>query len=227
MKLLFFSHTCARTGSELALSHLIHGADRTSLKMAVACGSGGHLSKRFPSDVPVYNYWHALSYADRAFTNEKLAPWIANRLFNGIIRQIHARVRPDAWYINTIVQPSVLALARKLRIPCILHMHEFEFALSLIKTRDIEDLINYPKLIIAVSECTAEVARVLGRRENIEVCYAPLDISEVRSDQEHSRAIRSSLGIPPGAFLLGNVRNSRPSKEPRGICQDSQRDPKA
>src|SRR5882672_322033 len=105
MRLLFFSHTCGRTGSELALHRLISNADRTNTKMAVACGATGELCKTFPRDVRVFHYWHALSLADRAFRNGSPASWFADGVFNGIIRLIHARVRPDAWYINSIVQP--------------------------------------------------------------------------------------------------------------------------
>ena len=137
--------------------------------------------------------------------------WLTNSLFNGIIRLIHERARPDAWYINTIIQPNVLALARDLGIPCILHSHEFEFALSFLKPRDIEDLISYPKLIIAPSQCAREVLRVLGRQKDIEVCHAPVDISKVQSDPMKAAALRRTLNIPPDAFVwaMSGVRDIR------------------
>jgi glycosyltransferase involved in cell wall biosynthesis len=165
----------------------------------------------FPPDVPVFNYWHALSFADRAFQKHSRGLWLTHGLFNGIIRLIHERVRPDAWYINTIVQPGVLALARELGIPCILHTHEFEFALSNLKPGEIEDMISYPKLIIAASQCAAEVFRVLGRRNNIEVCYETVDINQIKSDEEQSLSIRKGLNIPPDAFVwaMSGVRDIR------------------
>jgi glycosyltransferase involved in cell wall biosynthesis len=211
MKLLFFSPFCGRTGSELALYNLISHADRANTPMAIACGTRGSLRRMFPPDVQVFNYWHALSFADRALQKDSRGLWFTNGLFNGIIRLIHERVRPDAWYINTIVQPNVLALARELRIPCILHTHEFEFALSNLKPREIEDMISYPKLIIAASQCAAEVFRVLGRRNNIEVCSGTVDINQIKSDEEQSLSIRKSLNIPPDAFVwaMSGVRDIR------------------
>jgi glycosyltransferase involved in cell wall biosynthesis len=211
MKLLFFSPFCGRTGSELALYNLISHADRTNIRMAIACGTKGSLCRMFPPDVPVFNYWHALSFADRALQKDSRGLRLTNGLFNGIIRLIHERVRPDAWYINTIVQPSVLALARELGIPCILHTHEFECALSQLKPREIEDMISYPKLIIAASQCAAEVFRVLGRRDNIEVCYETVDINQIKSDGEQSLSIRKGLNIPPDAFVwaMSGVRDIR------------------
>lgn len=187
--------------------------------MAVACGARRGLSRAFPHDVRVFNYWHALSFADQAFENGSSGAWLADRVFNGIIRQIHARVRPDAWYINTIVQPKVLALARKLGIPCILHTHEFEIALSLLKPRDIEDLINYPKLIIAASQCAAELLRVLGRRENIEVYPGPIDINRIRIEPGKSEALRQALKIPPDAFVWAMSGIRDPNKNPIGFSR--------
>lgn len=214
MRLLFFFHRCDRTGAELALSHLIHNADRTNIKMAVACGARGTLSKTFPRDVHVFKYWHALSLADRAFQNNKVGPWVANRMFNGIIRTIHERARPDAWYINTIVQPNILALGRELKIPCILHIHEREQMFSHLKPKDIEDLINYPKLIIAASECAADGLRVLGRQDNIEVCYGSINMSGLKTDPRKSDEIRRDLSIPPGAFVWAMSGSRDTNKDP-------------
>lgn len=187
--------------------------------MAVACGATGGLCKTFPRDVRVFNYSHALSFGDRAFKNDSLGLWFTNRAFNGIIRLIHERVRPDAWYVNSIVQPNVLALARELRIPCILHTHELELMLSLLKPRDIECLINYPKLIIAGSQSAAEVMRVLGRRENLEVCYEPIDISRIKIDPQKSMAIRQDLRIPPDAFIWAMSGTRDPNKNPVGFVR--------
>jgi L-malate glycosyltransferase len=214
MRLLFFSPYCGRTGSELALYHLIRAANNTAVKKAVACGAGGGISNAFPSEVSGYRYWHALSFADQAFEKGSLGLGLANRVFNGHIRFIHNRVRPDAWYINTIVQPKVLALARKLDVPCILHTHEFEFALSVLKSEDIENMISYPKLIIAASQCAADVFHTLGRQQNIEICHEPIVLSQIKSDAERSAAIRRSLGIPDGAFVWSMSGTRDPRKDP-------------
>jgi len=219
MKLLFFFHSCGRTGSELALHNLICSADRTKIEMAVACGTRGGLSGTFPSDVSVFNYWHALSLADRAFKSDTLIPWLAHRLLNGIIRLIHSRVRPDAWYVNSLVQPHVLALARKLRIPCILHTHELELMLSPLKSTDIECMINYPKLIIAGSQCAAEILRVLGRRDNIEVCYESIDLRQTKSNPKKSKTIREGLKIPPAAFVWAMSGTRDPNKNPAAFVR--------
>ena len=201
MKLLFFSPYCTQTGSEMVLYHLIQKADRTNIKMAVACGASGVLSKTFPDDV-------------RVFRNYSFPNRFSYRAFKSYIRLIHRSVRPDAWYINTIMQPNIVAFAREFGIPCILHTHELETMLDFLRPEDIECMINYPKLIIAGSECAAEVMRVLGRRENIEVCYEPIDVSRIKSDPQKSIAIRQSLNIPPDAFVWAMSGTRSPNKSP-------------
>lgn len=219
MRLLFFSPRCDRTGAEMVLYHLICNADRTTIKIAVACGATGELSKTFPRDVRVFNYSHALSFGNRVFSDDSLGLGLTNRAFNGIIRLIHERVRPDAWYVNSIVQPNVVALARELKIPCILHTHEQEQMFSALKPNDIENMISYPKVIIAASKCAAEVLQLLGRRKNIEICYGGIDISGIKTDPQKSMAIRQGLKILPDAFVwvMAGIRD--PNKNPVGFVR--------
>jgi glycosyltransferase involved in cell wall biosynthesis len=187
--------------------------------MAVACGARGELSNHFPRDVPVFNYWHALSFANLAFNNSSPGLWFAHTAFNGILRRIHARARPDAWYINTTVQPSVVALARELRIPCILHTHELRFGSPVLRPRDIENMVGYPKLIIAGSTCAADAMRVLGRRDNIEVCCGPIDLSGIRVDLQKSEGIRRDLKIPEGAFVWAMSGTRDHNKNPASFVR--------
>jgi L-malate glycosyltransferase len=187
--------------------------------MAVACGARGGLSNTFPADVRVFNYWHALSLADRAFQGRTFILWIANRVLEGIIWVIHKRFRPDAWYINSIVQPNVVALARRLGVPCILHTHELESMLPPLCPADLDCILHYPKLIIAGSKCAAEVLAVLGRRENVEVCYGSIDVGQFQSDPRKCDTIRQDLKIPPGAFVWAMAGTRDLNKNPVGFVQ--------
>jgi glycosyltransferase involved in cell wall biosynthesis len=219
MRLLFFSPFCGRTGSEMGLYQLIRHADRSDIKMTVACGAKGALSKRFPPDVRVVNYYHALSLAQRAFPSRSLGLWFANFIFDNIIRLIHLRVRPDVWYVNTIVQPRLLALARSLGVPCILHTRELEHIFALLKPGDVEMMISYPKLIIASSQGAANILRVLGRRDNVEVLYTAIDGERFKIDQQESKAIRQGLGIPREAFVWAMSGTRDPNKNPVGFVR--------
>lgn len=227
MKILFFLPRCTRTGSEIALHHLICGADRREIKMAVACGgSTGELFKKFPADVPTFDYTEPLSIAARSLASVyhrayRLAhkkwpplPPLYAAANEGAIKLIHQRVNPDCWYINTLVQPHVLSLARELNVPCILHTHELERMLLPLAPEHIDDLVKYPKLIIANSHAAANVMRVLGRRDNLEVCYAPTEIERVKSSPQERAALRHELGIVGDAFVWAMAGTRDVNKNP-------------
>jgi len=91
--------------------------------------------------------------------------------------------------------------------------------LAFLKPEDVECMINYPKLIIAGSRCAAEVLRVLGRRENIEVCYESIDVSQIRIEPKKSIAIRQDLRIPPEAFVWAMSGTRDPNKNPAGFVR--------
>jgi glycosyltransferase involved in cell wall biosynthesis len=187
--------------------------------MTVACGARGELSKHFPPDVRVINYYYALSLAQRAFASKSFGVWLANFMFDSIIRLIHLRVRPDVWYVNTIVQPRLLALARKLRVPCILHSREHEHMFGLLTPEDVEVMITYPKLIIASSQGAAKILRVLGRHDNVEVFHTSIDLEQIKADQQESKAIRQALRIPDEAFVWAMSGTRDPNKNPVGFVR--------
>jgi len=207
----------------MALYRLICNADRTNLKIAVACGARGELWGTFPRDIQIFNYWHALSLAGWALKQNTPGLWLARSLFNATIRLIHKRFRPDVWYINTIGQPNLVALAREIGVPCIIHTHESESGLYLLKPHELEDMISYPKLIIAASECAAEVFRVLGRRENIQICSGAIDINEAKSEPKRAQTIRQSLDISPDAFVWAMAGSRDPNKNPIGFVRIANR----
>lgn len=193
-KLLFFFAYGHRSGSEVALYEYIRHADRHDIHMGVACWQDGPLIKAFPPDVTTFNYRKDPSLSDEES-----------------IRRIHDEFRPAAWYINTIVQPRIMRLARTLNVPCILHTHELEEPLEVLSPDDLEILTSYPDLIIATSQGAAEVMRVLGRERSIEVCNAPIDIGRIKSTPERALEIRQQIGVGADHFLwvMSGTHNQR------------------
>jgi glycosyltransferase involved in cell wall biosynthesis len=221
-KVLFFSPNFNRTGSEVVLHGLIQHADRSKLKMGVACGGNGALMQQLPPDIPTFNYAanEIKSARDesgfRRFRRSALTSIVhrthqllyqrplSTDQFTTIednIKQIHESFQPDVWYINTIVQPRVLRAACVMGIPCILHTHELEEMLTFLTVADADTLINYPKLVIASSESSASVIRGLGRDQDIEVVYASMEIDRIKSNPERARAIRKELNIGDDVFV--------------------------
>jgi glycosyltransferase involved in cell wall biosynthesis len=61
--------------------------------------------------------------------------------------------------------------------------------------------------------------RILGRRDNIEVCCGPIDISGIRIDANKSERIRQDLKIPASAFVWAMSGTRNHNKNPAGFVR--------
>lgn len=199
MRGLFFALSAARTGSEIALYNFICHADRSAIDMGVACRYDGDLLKDLPSDVAKFVYGHDSSAA-QILTDIAYIKWRGTLDEDRLIAKIHKRYKPDFWYINTIAQPGVLRQARRNNIPCVLHVHEMETVYQTLKEQDVNNIIEYPRLVMACSQAAADVLQVLGRKQ-VEVCQATIEIADIKSDAGRTKAIRNALGAGDDTFL--------------------------
>lgn len=198
-----------RTGSEVALFNLICYAADKGFEMAVGCNQEGELLRELPSNVVVFvnenRHWTRRAYAG-----------LQSRLSgdNGFVSEIHRKFKPDLWYISTIVLPEYLREAQKHDIQCVVHTHEREEMLSHSSEAEVSTLINYPRLIIASSKTAADVLTTLGRRDNLEICYATIDPAKIKCDVNMSRSIRQAAGISDKTFLWTMSGTLDPNKNP-------------
>lgn len=236
MRLLIFLLHGGRSGSEVLLYNLIRHADRRKITMAVACAHEGALLKDLPADVPVFVHSH-LRVVEHARNGAGGARRLYNRALNSIyhrayrqlyekspaplaqtteekITRIHETFEPDAWYVNTLAQPDVLRLARAMNVPVVLHSHELEHMLWPMPPEDVDNIVNYPALVIASSEAAANVLRALGRTDNLEVCHESIEVAQVRSDEEAAREVRKRLGIGEDQFVWLMSGALEPNKNP-------------
>jgi glycosyltransferase involved in cell wall biosynthesis len=202
MKILFFTPSLARTGSEISLYNLICNANRQEIKMAVAVGTEGELSAHLPDDVQLLNY--------NGFKAPSPSPRLSTRLLKKFskttkeyvwLEELARDYEGYIWYVNTICQPQILRQARKFGVPCVLHSHELESMLMGLAENDIADIVEYPKLIIACSKAAEGVLRQLGRKENLEVLYPPIDLKRIVSSPQKSEKVREKLNIDKDTFV--------------------------
>ena len=213
MKVLFFTQSLGRTGSEMMLYNLIRNANRGEFRMAVAAAAEGELLSRLPPDVPrsVYNRADATGLLRRAGRRAARAlsgraeEWLA-----GFAREYEGYV----WYINSLVQPYVLRQARRFGVECVVHSHEMEHMLWEMEEEDARNLVEYPRLVVACSDASADVLRQLGRRGALEVCRETVALQDVVSSAEGARAVRRRLNVDDGTFLWAMSGSIDPNKNP-------------
>jgi glycosyltransferase involved in cell wall biosynthesis len=99
-----------------------------------------------------------------------------------------------------MVIPNFVFEAKKKKIPCILHWHEWEEQLSFFTKEQIRVLVDYPELIIANSQLTKDFLIKLGRTGKIEICYEPVNSIKI-IESEYNKITKSSISIPEDSFV--------------------------
>jgi len=202
-KILFFTPSCRLTGSEIALYNLISNIDRNSFKpVGVISLLEGSLLSKFDREIFTISY--EKHYQGILPLIELLkVKVLKQRKYQHFFIKLHNKLKPDIWYINTIVQPEVLYAAQLLNIPCIVHSHELEQMLTSLTSDYVQLLVSYPKLIISCSNVAKTMLTTLGRRQNIEVCHPSLNTSLIDQyiDINLKTKYRATYALPKDAFI--------------------------
>lgn len=202
-----------RTGSEVGLYNYICHADRQKLRVGVACPGRGELLAHLPADVPVFD----TSAPGPGGLHRRLARKLSLGRLARVEDPVLAASRAygaDAWYVNTIIQPELLRLARRAGVPCVLHTHELEQMLWNLSEEEARDLVEVPKLVVAGSRAAAAVVRQLGRTGAVEVCYETIDSAKINADAGRAAAVRARLGAGEKTFVWAMSGSLDPNKNP-------------
>jgi glycosyltransferase involved in cell wall biosynthesis len=202
-KILFFTPSCRRTGSEIVLYNLISNIDSTKFKaVGVVSHLEGQLLSQFEPDIFTISFEKGYSKILSLIELIRIK-LLKQGFYQQFLIKLHKKLKPDIWYINTIMQPEVLETAQLLNVPCIVHSHELEQMLVNLSDDYIQLLISYPKLIITCSKTAENVLRLLGRNHNIEVCYPGIDTVLLNQyiSLDCKIKFRQKYSLPHNAFI--------------------------
>lgn len=205
MKILFFTPFSRKNGAETALYNIIRNSQH--IDAAIASGQKGELLDLVPKQIPIriynrYGIYHRVRFkVHRRLTGE-----------NYVFRSLAKEFKGHIWYVNTILQAEVIRHARKFGVPCVVHLHEMEQTFAALREDEAHDLVTYPDLIIACSECVASRLRTLGRAENLEVLHEPVVIDDINSSEEGREKVRNLLGVSPNTFVWAMAGYIDPNK---------------
>lgn len=214
IKILFVTTTTKPTGAETTLLNLINNLDRSKFQpLGIVCRFSGQLESQYPSDIPIYSWEKSLTKLTALFRLAK-AKLSGINYYENFLDEIHKSLKPDVWYINSIIQPEAINYAQKQQIPCLVHCHEVEQMLERVEHSDVERLVNYPLGIIACSHTSAQMLKILGRTNNLEVCFPCLDTKKIITDQNQVSKIRELLKIDNKTFVWGMSGSTDYNKNP-------------
>ncbi|MCU0326071.1 MAG: glycosyltransferase family 4 protein [Spirosomaceae bacterium] len=197
MKIFFITPTGGRTGSEMMLWYLLKYI-KGKIRTVIYTRQNGEL---FAQDSP----------ADETFINKtyqgflyKIYEGVYYKLFKQTpeiskIKRIHQSVKPDFWYLNTMMSPDVAELAIALRVKYIVHVHELVTIYDEIRQQQFIEQLQNASLIICCSTIVQKRINQMGYQNTVLLHeYIDTSLIKIKFDREQ---LRSTLGIPRNAFV--------------------------
>ena len=198
MKILFFTPTGARTGSEMVLWYIIKNLAGSHIKTAVYTRQAGELFVRnSPADATyVHKFKRGLPY----YVFEA----IYHRIFGltpeeSYIKRIHRKFKPDIWYFNTITMPQLTHLANKLGVRYVVHVHELLETFDTIRADSFIEMLTKAQMTIGCSGIVVEQLEKMGI-PNVQVVHSFIDTQKIVLQQDRFE-LRRALDIPDDAFV--------------------------
>jgi glycosyltransferase involved in cell wall biosynthesis len=198
LNILFFTPYAGRTGSEMFLWYMFAHVNEDILKASLISECNGELLNQMP---PAIKTFISLKYPN-AFTRIKqiAARFIGFDLYDTHILKINKKIKPDFWYLNTVLMTDKLMLAKTHNIPVIMHFHELTSDYGLVGKQQMQLAVDYSTLCIADSKAVYERLKILGAK-NIMLQYECIDIGKIKVNQANTKKIKEDLGLYKYSFV--------------------------
>jgi L-malate glycosyltransferase len=197
MKILFFTPYGARNGAEMMLSYLIKNISPAKYQSEIFLGAKGDLVAELPG-VPL----HFDKREEHLFykIKDRILRSAGKSLLEQQVMKIHKAFKPDVWYLNTLHMPRISFLARKFRIPYIVHFHDMLLQYEKLKYQELKEMVEYAELLVGCSEVVCEKLKIMGA-SRVALQYECIDINKIKASGNNAVLLRSKLGIPEGKFV--------------------------
>lgn len=198
-KILFITQNLDRTGSEMVLWYLLNHLDKKNYSIYVFCIKKGELYDLLPPEVKKgtpyreQKKWHLSAL--RAIVKITGRDPLAYQL-----EQIQASFKADLWYVNTLAIPQVHPIAKELNVKIVTHFHEYLFAYTFIKDRELKNIIDFSAVTIGCSELVCQKLKELGHKD-VKLQYSFIDEKLIQPNEERIKQLKSKHGILDTDFV--------------------------
>lgn len=198
MKILFFTPTGARTGSEMVLWYLIKHLAGSDIKTAVYTRQAGELfAKNSPADATYIHKFHrGLPYYSVEAVYHRVFGLTPEESY---IKRIHQEFKPDVWYFNTITMPQFARLARKLKVPYVVHVHELLETFDTLRADSFSEMLTYAQTTLGCSQIVVDQLQKMGA-PNLHLLHSFIDTQKITLQKDRA-VLRRELGLPADAFV--------------------------
>lgn len=200
MRLLVFSHDGQLLGAQRMLLEYLESGTHAADEVTLVATSEGPLTKHVAA-MP----GHRVLIEPRPPYGEGKARAAVRRLRYVLkLARLVRKERPDAVYVNTIVQSSPVLASWLARVPCVVHVHEGRsfFGGGFERGLRIWALRKLPRRFIAVSKATAKLLQEHGfDGRRIRVVYNGVRPASLAiADQQDEFITRASGGVVVGTI---------------------------
>ena len=198
LNVLFFTPYAGRTGSEMFLWYMFAHINKDVLKASLISEGNGELLSQMPVEVKTFV---SLKYPNTITRIKQIiARFMGLNLYDAHILKIHKKIKPDYWYLNTVLMTDKLQLAKKHNIPVIMHFHELTSDYGLVSKQQMQLAIDYSALCIADSNAVYDKLKILGAK-NIALQYECIDIGKIKVNEANTKKIKEKLGLDKYNFV--------------------------
>ncbi|MBA4850097.1 glycosyltransferase family 4 protein [Emticicia sp. BO119] len=195
--ILFITPTGGRTGSEMLIWYLLKHLSGKIRSVIYSCQNG----ELFAND----------STADLTFVNKTKRGFLY-KIYEGVYYQllkrtpeesrvlkIQKKVKADKWYLNTLTMPRFARLAKSLKIPYHLHVHELVSVYDEIVYDDFRFQFDNAEKIICCSAIVEQRIRQMGYANTV-LLHSFIDTKKIHV-QQNPLDLRQKLNIPKDAYI--------------------------
>ena len=203
-RILFFTPYATRTGSEMMLLYILQHIDRSCFEVGVVSFADGELLKEIPADIQIFIIPRKFSFLQKIKYHLG-----ANPVLTGI-RNVSKAFKADIWYLNTIMMPETLQIAREQGVKLITHFHELPLTYAYLSGADFKNIVDYSDVLIGCSGVTCTAIKNAGGKK-VELLYSFINSEKIETSSAASAEIRKNLGIPKDSFvwILSGVTSER------------------
>jgi L-malate glycosyltransferase len=191
-KILFFTPSGGRTGSEMMLWYLLNALNPDVFEVQLVCFKDGELLKDFPPHIKTH-------YVPTEFSlSDKIKFKFGINRFNKRISEIQKQFKADIWYLNTIKTCNVFHLAKTFRVKTICHFHELPSVWNDLTIQELQNCLS-ADMSIGCSQIVYEKLCQVGAKNPVYFTSFS-DLSQVKINQTRIQELKSELLIKETDF---------------------------
>ncbi len=191
-KILFFTPSGGRTGSELMLWYLLNSLNHEMFEVQLVCFKDGEILQDFPPHIKVHFVPTEFSLSD------KIKFKFGINRFNEAISNIQTQFKADIWYLNTIKTSNIFPLAKKFGVKTICHFHELPSVWNDLTAQELQNCLS-ADMTIGCSQVVFEKLCQVGAKNPVYFTSFS-DLSKVKINLDRIQELKKGLQIKENDF---------------------------